>query len=334
MKTWFALLLGLSFALAGAFGPALGADPDDADVEATVEENGDADVSQPLRIAVLPLDNDQWYRSYRGNNPTEILVTELFESDRFTVVEREDLEAVLEEQDLPESGRVDLGTAVRMGRILGAEYLLMGGLTFSATESTYAGLVLGPISAIKITKARVDLDLRLVDTTTAQIVWAAQSRGKKSGLGGIAVVIGGKGAGYFIDNFGRTLSAEATRRAATKAVEKLVEGVDEGFEGFVPRRMQARVAKVKEGSVLLNRGETDKVLLHSIYTVYREGEEIFDPETGESLGRDIEEVASFVVVHIQEKMCEAKLLEGRIGDVEVSDLAQLTRLARPEEVPE
>lgn len=56
-----------------------------------------------------------------------VLGEELQSNDSIRVVEREFLQQVLEEQKLTETKRVDPGTAVQVGKLLGARYMIFGG---------------------------------------------------------------------------------------------------------------------------------------------------------------------------------------------------------------
>lgn len=57
----------------------------------------------------------------------QMLITDLSASPAFQIVERGRLEELLAEIELGSSGKVDAATAARMGRLLGARYLVMGG---------------------------------------------------------------------------------------------------------------------------------------------------------------------------------------------------------------
>lgn len=59
----------------------------------------------------------------------EMLITDIANDPAITVVERSRLEEVLAELTLQQSGKVDPGTAQKVGKLLGAHYLVMGNLT-------------------------------------------------------------------------------------------------------------------------------------------------------------------------------------------------------------
>jgi TolB-like protein len=90
---------------------------------------------------------------------TEMLITELAGSPALQVVERDRLQALLEEQDLSRTGRVDQETAVRLGKILGARHLLMGGFVIDPREN-------------------MRLDVRAVSVETSRVEYVETMSGK------------------------------------------------------------------------------------------------------------------------------------------------------------
>lgn len=58
----------------------------------------------------------------------QMLITDIVQGDQLTVVERDRLEEVLAEQHLQSSGKVDPATAQRLGKLVGASYLVTGSI--------------------------------------------------------------------------------------------------------------------------------------------------------------------------------------------------------------
>lgn len=93
-----------------------------------------------------------------------IVIETLKESDAFQVVERERLILALEELNLGSSSLVDESTRLKIGRIVGARFMVFGGY-----------FVLGGM---------MRLDLRLVEVETGSIVKAAQKTTSAGDLNG------------------------------------------------------------------------------------------------------------------------------------------------------
>lgn len=84
-------------------------------------------------VAVLPFDNGGSYGQEREDFEAlqiglqQMLLTELAVNRNLRVVGRGRLRELMREQDLGASGRVDPATAARIGRLVGAHYVIVGG---------------------------------------------------------------------------------------------------------------------------------------------------------------------------------------------------------------
>ncbi len=150
---------------------------------------------------------------------TEMMTTELFNARLFSLMERERLRDVGEEIRLGQSGLVDSSTAPEVGKIRGAQYTLTGAVT-EFFYNTGGGAVIVPGAggaALASNTAYVTLDIRIIDNTTSEVVYAAVERGASNRtLGGAVTAYGGFGAG----KTGGIL-AGATRKAVMKHVESM-----------------------------------------------------------------------------------------------------------------
>src|SRR6185436_12447551 len=99
-----------------------------------------ADKSTKPRIAVLEFKNkadNQWWWHGGAEAAQDVFVTELVKSGKFRVVEREQLQALMQEKNLTLSGDVDPATAVKVGKLLGVNYLLTGAVTEYGNTDTH-----------------------------------------------------------------------------------------------------------------------------------------------------------------------------------------------------
>ena len=83
-----------------------------------------------------------------------LLIDALADNTKIRVVERENLQAVIKEQNLGTSGRVDPATAAHLGKILGAGHMIFG------------GFVTDPNGKIRITARSVNVETSLVEYNT------------------------------------------------------------------------------------------------------------------------------------------------------------------------
>src|SRR5438034_6861492 len=80
-------------------------------------------------VGVAEFRNDTsagWWYGGAGRDLAGMLTNELASTEKFRIVERDKLGPVLEEQDLAAAGRVNKSTAAKIGKLTGAQYLVMG----------------------------------------------------------------------------------------------------------------------------------------------------------------------------------------------------------------
>jgi TolB-like protein len=79
-----------------------------------------------VAIADFKNNTDSFYLDDWEKSVPEFLKSELSKSEKIVIVERRQLEAVLQEQALSMTGLVDSSTAQQVGTLLGAEYVISG----------------------------------------------------------------------------------------------------------------------------------------------------------------------------------------------------------------
>lgn len=131
-----------------------------------------------------------WWNAGASRELADALSNELTSTGKFTVVERQKLGAVLSEQELAELGLVRQGTEAERGQLTGSQYIILGeinsyeeGVSSESTGGSIRGIDLGPIrlggsSRNDQQQAYVAIDLRVVDSTTAEVVHARTIEGR------------------------------------------------------------------------------------------------------------------------------------------------------------
>ena len=123
--------------------------------------------SRPLpTVVVLRPDATGWIGHKTAEALRDMLVTALVRTRKVEVVERERLNDVLEEQKFGTTGLVDPETASRIGKLVGAEYVLLGRVVRRGVK--------------------VEVDLRLVSVGTGKVVAASSAEGLEEGLRAVA----------------------------------------------------------------------------------------------------------------------------------------------------
>jgi len=96
----------------------------------------------------------------------------LFRTGCFDLVERKNIERLIQEQKLQQSGMVDMATAVKIGKLLGAQAVVTGAVTEIGVSA---------VSFIaNITTVRVSIDVRVIDVETGKILAAEIGDGRSS----------------------------------------------------------------------------------------------------------------------------------------------------------
>jgi tetratricopeptide (TPR) repeat protein/TolB-like protein len=119
--------------------------------------------AQPLRIAIIDFDNISGITKYDGLGKamSSMLISDI-ESNvspkRLQLVERSQINKVLKEQNLQKTASFDKNTAVRMGKLLGVGYLLIGD--------------------IYILDNTLVINARLTDVSTGDIKFSEKQEGK------------------------------------------------------------------------------------------------------------------------------------------------------------
>jgi len=198
-----------------------------------------ATVSQKPVIAVAEFKNEtsaSWWSSSVGKD--------LAATNEFRVVERQKMDAIIQEQNLMASGRAKLSNAAQMGKLFGAQYLVMGTVTSyeEQAKSSGSGLSFGGISVGgKSAQAYVAVDIRVVDTTTGEIAFVRTIEGN-SKSGGSNVSFSKFGASGGTQNEENKPAGKAIRAAIVmvseylECVMVLKDGCESGFNQQDKRR--------------------------------------------------------------------------------------------------
>lgn len=73
----------------------------------------------------------------------------------------------------------------------------------------------------------------------------------------------------------------------------------------------AKIIAVKPEKITINRGDTSGIKMGEIWDVYEPGEELIDPDTGESLGQEESQIGSVEIIAIMPKFSKGKILNGQ-----------------------
>ena len=241
------------------------------------------------RVAILEFKNKashytwSWYEA--GRQAQDILVTELVKSGKYRVIEREQLQAIMQEKHLSLSGDIDPKTAIQFGKMLGVEYLIAGAVTeLGVTDrnaSVPGGFLRGlPSVSVRSQKMEAALDARAFSTSTGEIVWADTAKDETSDS---SVYVAGAGGGANDRNKVDKLMRPVVQKLAASLAKASLSSSGLGGAGDASG-VVGKIAKADGGTLYVNAGSEAGVKEGDEFAVYRVGEQIKDPDTGEVLG--------------------------------------------------
>jgi curli biogenesis system outer membrane secretion channel CsgG len=238
---------------------------------------------------------------------TEILTTTLINTGRFVVLERQQMQAVIAEQDLNAAGRVNQETGAAQGHIIGAQAMMTGDITgYSYTQKSLGGGALNVIKPLKVSASKVSaqvvIDLRMVDAATGEVLASAKGSGNASTTG-VATDITKDDQQISASGSWSTPLGQASRAAITQVVEQLVAGLPEP-------KWSAKIVEVRDGVVYLNAGTDGGVSSGQVLEVYEVQPPLIDPDTGRNLGAPDKLLGEIQVEKVQAGFSTAKVVKG------------------------
>jgi len=222
------------------------------------------------------------------------LIDRINATRKFDVVGRSDLSDIIKEQDLGASGNVDAKTAAKAGKLTGAKYLLVTtvddfqdyvekatfeGTGRSATKRVFRLSVVGKIYDSSTGKLLESVNLQTGNDAFKQIQEERSYTVKD---------------GELSDEMMVAVSRDLAQRIANRVADVI---------------FPAKVLVKRDNEVTINRGEGGGVAVGDTFNVFALGEELIDPDTKESLGREEAKVGRVKITQVNPKTSTAQILE-------------------------
>ena len=216
---------------------------------AQVDNNAGAQPLPPYsgpkaRIAVADFDVKAAKASGEiGSGLREMLTTVLINSNRFSVLERQALGAVMQEQELSASGAAQAGAGgPQRGKIKTADLIITAAVTEFEPQASggRAGIgggggvgsgVLGGLLGAALNKAHMALDIRIVDTSTSEVLAATRVQGQASDIaaGFMAGFFGGWALGGGLSVYANTPMEKAIRICIIEGVRYISQTIPANY---------------------------------------------------------------------------------------------------------
>lgn len=144
-----------------------------------------ANIKDYPRVAVMDFGNKAiTSRGLRGHDmamATEYAIYQLSACGWFDLIDYESLNAIAQMHKINMSGFVDQGTAVQMGKIAGAQFMVIGNVTGLTTKENIAALRANTANASNAQHVvNANVTLRIVDIETGRIVVAGIGKGSST----------------------------------------------------------------------------------------------------------------------------------------------------------
>ena len=221
---------------------------------------------------------------------TEKIKTALISSRKFDVLERQELDAVLDEKKLAQSPLGD--RALKAGKLAHADYLVTG--VINVLEIRTATKTIAYVDQVKAqTTGTMISDIRILEVGTGKAVFA----------GRVSTSL----------QFGSNLSSTSERVTPSDLFyEELFRGHGESLSVKVVESVfPLKVVEFDGETVYLNRGEGSGLKEGDRLQILRLDGEMRDPDTGESLGSKETPVGVAEVYEVLAKSTKARPVEGR-----------------------
>ena len=131
-------------------------------------------------IAVLEISDDtgeitETNSTVVSQGAEDMLITALERSRQFTVLDRVSDDNIMQEQDLQDNNLLASGENPQMGELTGADYIITGSVTEYQVDKETGGFgisIAGLGGSKEYAVASTAIDLRVVDTTSGEVVWS------------------------------------------------------------------------------------------------------------------------------------------------------------------
>lgn len=200
-----------------------------------------------------------------GKQALDILSAKLAASEKFLLLERNDLSTLLEEA---QRNGGSLSSAI------GADYLIIGSITEYGRKNTGKS---GVFSTTKVQTVEASVAIRLVDVSTGLIIYSDEAKGAAEVTTKTTMGVGGK-AGF---------DATLSDKAISEAIGQLVENI---INKCTDKPWRTYFLSYEDDAVLIAGGKSQGLTEGTLLSLKTKGKQVKNPQTGimiELPGKDV-----------------------------------------------
>ena len=190
-----------------------------------------------------------------GKQAVDILSTRLAASNKFILLERQDLDKIEEELKITGNENVQK---------IGADYLIIGSITEFGRKNV------GDVNMFSRTKTQVveaGVSIRLVDVSTGEIIYSEEAKGQAETTNQTVMGLGER----------TDYDASLSDKAISVAISKLVENV---INNCMEKPWKAYFLSYDVDGIIVSGGENQGIKVGDIFQVVEKGKKVKNPQTG------------------------------------------------------
>lgn len=208
----------------------------------------------------------------RDNDPmqkqaTDFLMTKLSQSGKFILLERTDLDALVQEK------------GEGMSKI-NADYLIVGSITKYGRKTEGQQKV---FSSTKTQTVEAGVSIRIVDAATSLVIYSEEAEGFAETTTKETLGIGGEAG------FDATLSDKAISAAISQLVENIIKKcTDQPWKSYI--------LAIEDGSYIISGGTSQGLVPGDVFNVYAKGKTVKNPQSGVNVELPGKKIGTVTVV--------------------------------------
>jgi len=190
-----------------------------------------------------------------GRQAVDILSTKLASTGKFLLLERQDLDKILEEMKIAGNNAF---------QNVGADYIIVGSVTEFGRKNV------GDVNIFSRTKTQTvqaGVSIRLIDVSTGQIIYSEEAKGEAE-TSNTTVLGYGERTGY---------DATLSDKAISAAIAQLVERV---ISNCMDRPWKSYILSFDANGLFISGGARQGVKVNDEFNVVEKGKEVVNPQTG------------------------------------------------------
>jgi curli biogenesis system outer membrane secretion channel CsgG len=233
-------------------------------VEPQVQEIKKEEPGLKRKVAIARFSNETQYAKgifYDKNNDpmgkqaVDILSAKLASTNKFILLERQDMDKIMEEMKIA-------GNEVYQK--VGADYLIIGSVTEFGRKNV------GDVNAFSRSKTQTveaGVTIRLVDVSTGQIIYSGEGKGEAETTNKTVMGLGER------TDYDATLSDKAISAAISKLVENIINNcMDRPWKSFF--------LSDDDSGILISGGKSQGLKIGDSYEVIEKGKSVKNPQNG------------------------------------------------------